>query len=74
MARYPDLKANIHSAMERVGIGAEEIAAALRIKPSTYYYRMQRAEERLSVNDLRVIARKTDTTAAWLISGTPAKR
>ena len=69
-----DLKLNIRHAMDRMDIKAEEMAAALGLGKKAFEYRMADAEERFSVNDLRVIARKTDTTAAWLISGTPAQR
>lgn len=69
-----DLRANIRYAMKRIGIGAEEMGAALGISRQSFYYRMEDPEARFCLADLRTIARKTDTTEAWLISGTPAKR
>lgn len=74
MARNADLKLNIKYAMDRVGMEPVEMAAALDVALSTYYWRMKEPEERLTIRDLHVIARKCSTTAAWLLGGTPAKR
>lgn len=69
-----DVAANIESAMKRLDMSSQELAAGCGLTYDQLRYLMRDPEERLKLGVLRKLARKLDTTAAWLISGTPAKR
>lgn len=69
-----DVAANIESAMKRMDMSSSELAAGCGMTYDQFRYLMRDPEQRMKLSVLRKLARKLDTTAAWLISGTPAKR
>ncbi len=72
--RGVDVAANIEYAMDRLDMSSQELAAGCGLSYDQFRYLMRDPEGRMKLAVLRRIARKLDTTAAWLISGTPAKR
>lgn len=72
--RGVDVAANIEYAMDRLDMSPHELAAGCGMSYGQLRYVMRKPEERLKLAVLRRIARKLETTAAWLISGTPAQR
>ena len=69
-----DIGANIRYAMDQLDMSPYELAAGCGMTYGQFRYVMRDPEERMKLAVLRRIARKLDTTAAWLISGTPAQR